>query len=206
MSSPRPSFAWSVLHRPEIVSAGRYPMTDKSRGQIYRSADTVALHHHDYEGGLRIGAHDYELRPGDLTITPATVESLYDLPRQRLPSLHPLPARGCGGGRRNPRPEPTAAPAAGHRVESHPPAHRLDHGPASASYSQRRPQERPRPGGGIRRVAGTPPHHRAFRPGGGPAGAKFLAGRIRRPAPWWNSSSTGSRNRFPCPIWRRKPG
>ena len=81
MSLSRPSFAWSVLHRPEIVSAGRYPMTDKSRGQIYRSADTVALHHHDYEGGLRIGAHDYELRPGDLTITPAAIESLYDLPR-----------------------------------------------------------------------------------------------------------------------------
>ena len=56
-------------------------MTEKNRGQIYRSSDTVALHQHDYEGDLRIGPHAYELRPGDLTLTPATMESLYDLPR-----------------------------------------------------------------------------------------------------------------------------
>ncbi len=77
----RPTFSWSVLHRPEIVSAGRYPVTDKSRGHIHRSVDTVALHHHDYEGGLRIGPHEYALRPGDLTLTPADTESLYDLAR-----------------------------------------------------------------------------------------------------------------------------
>ena len=80
MSATRPTFSWSVLHRPEIVSAGRYPMTEKSRGHAYHSPDTVALHHHDYAGTLRLGTHDYDLRPGDLTLTPAGVKSLYDLP------------------------------------------------------------------------------------------------------------------------------
>lgn len=81
MNPPRPTFSWSVLHRPEIVSAGRYPMTEICSGHVHRSADTVALHQHDYEGGLRIGPHAYDLRPGDLTLTPAALESLYDLPR-----------------------------------------------------------------------------------------------------------------------------
>ena len=56
-------------------------MTDKSRGHVHLWPDTVALHQHDYEGGLRIGAHEYELRPGDFTLTPAGTESLYDLSR-----------------------------------------------------------------------------------------------------------------------------
>ena len=80
MSSSLASFVWSVLHRPEILTAGRFPMTQKSRGQIYRSSETVALHQHDYAGGLRIGPHDYALRPGDLTLTPANMDSTYDLP------------------------------------------------------------------------------------------------------------------------------
>ena len=56
-------------------------MTQKSRGHVHRSPETVALHQHDYEGGLRIGPHEYGLRPGDLTLTPAGTESLYDLSR-----------------------------------------------------------------------------------------------------------------------------
>ena len=74
------SLAWSVLHRPEVVRAGRFPMLEKSRGFIYR-APTVALHQHDYEGRIHIGAGQYELRPGDLTLTPAEIESHYHLPR-----------------------------------------------------------------------------------------------------------------------------
>lgn len=81
MNVMRPTFSWSVLHRPEIVSAGRYPILERSRGHVYHSPDTVALHHHDYEGALRLGPDDYDLRPGDLTLTPAGIESCYDLPR-----------------------------------------------------------------------------------------------------------------------------
>ena len=69
-----------MLHRPEIVRVGRFPMLEKSRGFIYRST-TVALHQHDYEGRVHIGGGQYELRPGDLTLTPAEIDSHYHLPR-----------------------------------------------------------------------------------------------------------------------------
>ena len=74
------SWSWSVLHRPEIVAAGRYPVLEKSCGFLRRSAEHVALHHHDYEGALHIGTDRFDLQPGDLTLTPANMESLYDLP------------------------------------------------------------------------------------------------------------------------------
>lgn len=74
------SWSWSVLHRPEIIAAGRYPLGEKSRGFLRRSVEHVALHHHGYEGALHIGDERFELQPGDLTLTPANVESLYDLP------------------------------------------------------------------------------------------------------------------------------
>ncbi len=74
------TLAWSMIHRPEIVRAGRFPMLEKSRGFIYRSP-TVALHQHDYEGRVHIGTGRYELRPGDLTLTPAEIDSHYHLPR-----------------------------------------------------------------------------------------------------------------------------
>ena len=69
-----------MLHRPEIVRAGRFPMLEKNRGFIYRSP-TVVLHQHDYEGRIHIGEGQYELRPGDLTLTPAEIDSHYHLPR-----------------------------------------------------------------------------------------------------------------------------
>ena len=74
------TLAWSVLHRPEVVRAGRFPILEKSCGFVYRSP-TVALHQHDYEGRIHIGETGYELRPGDLTLTPAAVDSHYHLPR-----------------------------------------------------------------------------------------------------------------------------
>ena len=74
------TLAWSMLHRPEIVRAGRFPVLEKSRGFIYRSP-ALALHQHDYEGHIHIGAGRYELRPGDLTLTPAEIDSHYRLER-----------------------------------------------------------------------------------------------------------------------------
>ncbi len=74
------TLAWSMLHRPEVVRAGRFPILEKSCGYIYRSP-TVALHQHDYDGHIHIGETRYELRPGDLTLTPAEVDSHYHLPR-----------------------------------------------------------------------------------------------------------------------------
>lgn len=74
------TLAWSMLHRPEVMRAGRFPMLEKSCGFVYRSP-TVALHQHDYEGQIHIGETRYELRPGDLTLTPAETDSHYHLPR-----------------------------------------------------------------------------------------------------------------------------
>ena len=56
-------------------------MSDECHGFTYR-ATTVALHQHDYEGQVHIGPHAYELRAGDLTLTPAGTESRYHLPRR----------------------------------------------------------------------------------------------------------------------------
>ena len=74
------TLAWSMLHRPEIIRAGRFPMLEKSRGYVHRWP-TVALHQHDYEGRIHIGEGQYELRSGDLTLTPAEINSHYHLPR-----------------------------------------------------------------------------------------------------------------------------
>ena len=73
------AWSWSLLHRPEITAAGRFPVTEKSRGFLRRAADHVTLHHHDYEGALHIGDERFEVRRGDLTLTPANTESLFDL-------------------------------------------------------------------------------------------------------------------------------
>jgi AraC-like DNA-binding protein len=75
-----PTLPWSSRFRPEVVNAGRFPMLEKSCGFVYHSS-TIALHQHGYEGRLRIGDTPFELRPGDVTLTPAQVDSVYDLPR-----------------------------------------------------------------------------------------------------------------------------
>ena len=81
MAASRSVLSWSAAHRPEIVSAGRYPMTEHCHGHVYRAL-TVALHQHDYEGKVHIGEDPYELRAGDLTLTPAGIDSHYHLPRR----------------------------------------------------------------------------------------------------------------------------
>jgi AraC-like DNA-binding protein len=52
-------------------------MTVPSCNRSYLSGPTIALHLHDYAGDLWIGRHLYELRPGDVTLSPMT--SRYDL-------------------------------------------------------------------------------------------------------------------------------
>ena len=81
MAASRSVLSWSAAHRPEIVSAGCYPVTEHCHGHVYRAL-TVALHQHDYEGKVHIGEDPYELRAGDLTLTPAGIDSHYHLPRR----------------------------------------------------------------------------------------------------------------------------
>ncbi|MBI4026923.1 MAG: helix-turn-helix transcriptional regulator [Verrucomicrobia bacterium] len=51
-------------------------------GDVLYITTTVALHQHDYSGTVWIGKKRILLRPGDVTLTPANVESCYDLQRK----------------------------------------------------------------------------------------------------------------------------
>lgn len=55
-------------------------LEDKAFVYQYRS-DTTAIHIYDYVAQIRIGPHQFELLPGDMTITPSNTSSYYDLPR-----------------------------------------------------------------------------------------------------------------------------
>jgi AraC-like DNA-binding protein len=56
-------------------------MGDNSRGILYVSRTTHALHQYDYRAAFRLGGSRFELQPGCVTLTAAGVESWYDLPR-----------------------------------------------------------------------------------------------------------------------------
>ena len=64
---------------PTIRLAGRFPLDD--RGFSARSLGPfVSLHLYSYSATIRIGAREYAIRPGDVTLTPANVPASYDLP------------------------------------------------------------------------------------------------------------------------------
>ncbi len=71
---------WPLKCLPKIYLAGRYPMTGRQLRRRY-IAQTLALHLHEYGGEIRIGDERFELRPGDVTLTPNGVESFYNLPK-----------------------------------------------------------------------------------------------------------------------------
>lgn len=73
-----PSFTWPVTCQPEVVIAGRFPFSANSVAREYRHA-TFALHQHHYRGRLRFGRRVFDLRPGDVTLTPPEVVSRYEL-------------------------------------------------------------------------------------------------------------------------------
>jgi AraC-like DNA-binding protein len=81
---------------PIVAVAGRFPLEDRDFGYRYRSR-THALHIYDYHGQIRIRDARFDLRPGDVTITPAGHVSSYDLPKPGhhwCIHLKPVPARG----------------------------------------------------------------------------------------------------------------
>jgi AraC-like DNA-binding protein len=73
-------FPWYLAALPEVVRAGRFPLDDRDFAYAYRSP-THALHLYDYHGTIRIADAEHALRPGDLTLSPAGVETRYHLPR-----------------------------------------------------------------------------------------------------------------------------
>ena len=71
---------WPLAVVPSIATAGRFPLADRGYSTTYRGA-SHALHLHDYAGVMRLDGRAVELRPGDLTLSPAGRPSGYDLPQ-----------------------------------------------------------------------------------------------------------------------------
>ncbi|MET3666078.1 AraC family transcriptional regulator [Caulobacter sp. 1776] len=74
------AFSWPALSPPVLKLAGQFPLADSDFETRYRG-DAHALHLHGYAATMRLGATLFDIAPGDLTISPAGVESAYDLPR-----------------------------------------------------------------------------------------------------------------------------
>jgi AraC-like DNA-binding protein len=107
------NFTWPISCQPEVVIAGRFPFSAATVAREYRHA-TFALHQHHYRGRLRLARQIFNLRPGDVTLTPPDVVSRYELQRDgyhlcihfrpvpiesKIPVLHlplHLPLRGGG--------------------------------------------------------------------------------------------------------------
>jgi len=64
---------------PTIRLAGRFPLDDRGFSVRYL-APFVSLHLYHYSGTIRIGRHEYAIKPGDVTLTPSGVPGAYDLP------------------------------------------------------------------------------------------------------------------------------
>lgn len=73
------TMSWPLDARPRLRVASVFPLDQRGFEFAYRSR-THALHLHDYRGAIRIAGREYALEPGTLTLTPAGVESRYDLP------------------------------------------------------------------------------------------------------------------------------
>lgn len=71
---------WPRDALPKIHVAGRFAHRDTDFKALYR-APTHALHQYDYHAAMRLGDRTIDIAPGDLTISPAGMESRYHLPR-----------------------------------------------------------------------------------------------------------------------------
>ncbi len=80
MTIASPTLAWPVDARPRVRVAGQFQMEAKGFPFVYRSP-SHALHLHGYDGTIRLMGRDYPLAPGVMTLSPAGLDSSYDLPR-----------------------------------------------------------------------------------------------------------------------------
>lgn len=72
------TFRWPLRTLPVIHFHGRVPFSREECRWTY-SHSTHALHLHHYHGRLTIGRRIFDLRPGDVTISPPNVPSRYEL-------------------------------------------------------------------------------------------------------------------------------
>jgi AraC-like DNA-binding protein len=62
-----------------LVLAGRFPLSDQGFPIDHTARHTHALHLHGYTGRWRLADQQFELKAGDLTLTPAATPNRYDL-------------------------------------------------------------------------------------------------------------------------------
>jgi AraC-like DNA-binding protein len=75
-----PLLLWPLRAVPIVRVAGRFPLDDQDFEFTYRHA-THALHMHEYNGLIRMRGCEYDLQPGDVTVSVAHVRTQYHLPR-----------------------------------------------------------------------------------------------------------------------------
>lgn len=73
-------FSWPVAKLPRIYVAGRFALSDRAYAVRYFSG-TDAIHIHDYAAKMQLDGREIALRPGDVTFSPARIQSRYDLPK-----------------------------------------------------------------------------------------------------------------------------
>ncbi len=75
-----------------MLVAGYFQLADRAFRTTYR-INAVAVHLYEYAASMRMDGESYELRSGDLTLTPAGSASCYDLPHPgRHWCIHVVPA------------------------------------------------------------------------------------------------------------------
>lgn len=75
------SMLWDLSALPVIEKSGYFPMLASGFDHTYK-APTHAIHMYDYHAKFRIAGREYQLKPGDITFSPAGMVSAYKLDQQ----------------------------------------------------------------------------------------------------------------------------
>lgn len=87
---------WPADVMPRVRIANLFPLAARGFAYQYRST-THALHLHNYFGTVRIDGREIALKPGSMTLSPAGLDSSYDLPSAGTHwCIHFLPAPLAG--------------------------------------------------------------------------------------------------------------
>lgn len=72
------AFLWALDYQPEVRIVSRVPFSPQNVQRQYEHM-TFALHQHHYTGRVTIGRKSFDLKPGDVTLTPPDTISRYVL-------------------------------------------------------------------------------------------------------------------------------